>query len=164
MRTLIRFHDDLTKLGKIKRQRELERTYHPGFLEKTRRKTVNVFKTIRDSVMEVMNLLMSRAKKVTSAGAVLTSQDKYVNEMKAQLVGSVGTSYEPILERYIGHHVILELVKGESIIKYQGVLKDYTAEFVEVMDVDYKINDTDQPRKADLVISCKYAVIRGLGE
>ena len=84
--------------------------------------------------------------------------------MKKQLVGSVGTSYEPILERYIGHHVILELVKGESIIKYQGVLKDYTAEFVELMDVDYKINDTDQPRKADLVISCKYAVIRGLGE
>lgn len=164
MRTLIRFHDDLTELGKKKRQRQLEKTYHPKFLARSKRKMTNVFKTIRDSVMEVLNLLMSRAKKVTSAGTVLTSQDKYVNEMKKQLVGSVGTSYEPLLERYIGHHVILELVKGDSIIKYQGVLKDYTADFIEVMDVDYKIGDDQQSRKADLVISCKYAIIRGLGE
>jgi len=164
MRTLIRFHDDLTELGKKKRQIQLEKTYHPVFLARTKRKTVNVFKTIRDSVMEVANLLMSRAKKVTSAGSVLTSQDKYVNEMKKQLVGSVGTSYEPLLERYIGHHVILEMVKGDAIIKYQGVLKDYTADFLEVMDIDYKITDNQQPRKADLVISCKYGTIRGLAE
>jgi len=59
---------------------------------------------------------------------------------------------------------LLELIKGEKIFKYSGVLKDYTAEFIEIMDIDYTIT-IDQPvRKADLVVPRKYGVVRHLGE
>jgi len=114
--------------------------------------------------MEVLNLLITQAKKATPAGTVLTSQDKYVSQMKQELISSVGTSYEPLLERYIGRKVVLELIKGDKMFEYSGVLKDYTAEFIEIMDVDYKAQEDEPVRKADIVVPRKYGVIRHLGE
>jgi hypothetical protein len=161
---LIRFHDQLSEAGQKQRQCQLEETYHPGFLSRQKRKTLNVFKTVRDSVMEIVNLLISNAKKATPAGAVLGTQDKYVSQMKQELIGSVGTSYEPLLERYIGHIVVLETIKADKLIEYAGVLKDYTAEFIEIMDVNYKTGPDQSPRKSDIVIPRKLGIVRHLGE
>ncbi len=161
---LVRFHDELSESNKTEREKELKRTYHPTLLRRLKRKVKNVFKTIRDSVMEIVNLLMSQAKKATPGGAVLTSQDKYVSQMKQELVGSVGASFEPLLERYIGHKVVLELIKGDKMFEYCGVLKEYTAEFVEIMDVNYKVKEDQPARTADLVVPRKRGVIRHLGE
>lgn len=164
MVALVRYHDKLSERNKKIRQRELKRTYHPTLLRRFKRKIANIFKTIRDSVMEVINLLISLAKKATPAGTVLASQDKYVSQMKQELMGSVGTSYEPLLERYIGNRVVLELIRADKVFEYCGVLKEYTADFIEVMDVDYKAKEDEAPRKADLVVPRKYGVIRHLGE
>jgi len=161
---LIRFHDELSERNKKEREKELKKTYHPTLLRRLKRKVKNVFKTIRDSVMEIVNLLMSQAKKATPAGAVLTSQDKYVSQMKQELVGSVGASFEPLLERYIGHKVVLDLIKGDKLFEYCGVLKEYTAEFVEIMDVNYKVKEDQPARTADLVVPRKLGVVRHLGE
>jgi len=161
---LIRYLDELSERNKKERQKKLKRTYHPTLLRRLKRKTANIFKTIRDSVMEVVNLLISQAKKATPAGAVLSSQDKYVSQMKQELMGSIGASYEPLLERYIGNRVVLELIRGDKIIEYCGVLKEYTAEFIEVMDVNYKVKEDQPAKKADLVVLRKYGVIRHLGE
>jgi hypothetical protein len=161
---LIRFHDELSELNKEERQKALERTYHPTVLRRLKRKIANVFKTVRDSVAEVVNLLIGQMRKATPAGAVLGSQDKYVSQMKQELMGSMGTSYEPLLERYIGNKVVLELIKGDKIFEYCGILKEYTAEFVEVMDIDYKVKEDQPARKADLIVLRKYGVIRHLAE
>ena len=161
---LVRFHDQLSEDGQKQRQQQLTETYHPGLLSRWKRKTVNVFKTIRDSVMEVTNLLISHAKKATPAGAVLGTQDKYVSQMKQELIGSVGTSYEPLLERYIGHIVVLETIKADKLVEYAGVLKDYTAEYIEIMDVDYRTDPSQTPRKADIVVPRKLGIVRHLGE
>ena len=164
IQAMIRFHDYLSDGDKLKRQKDIERTYHPKFFRRSKRKMFNAFKTVRDAFAEVVNLLVSKAKKSTAVGSTLTSQDKYVSQIKQDLIGSVGTSYEPLLERYIGHKVVLELVKGGKVIEYPGVLKDYTSEFIEVMDVDYNVGETDEKRKADLVVLRKYGMIRHLGE
>jgi len=161
---VIRFHDELSQSNKNKRAKELQRTYHPTMLRRLKRRIKNVFKTLRDSVTEIVNVLMAQAKKATPAGGVLTSQDKYVSQMKQELMGSAGTSYEPLLEKYIGRKVVLEMIKGEKILEYCGVLKEYTAEFVEIMDVDYKTQQDEPSRKADLVVPRKHGVIRHLGE
>jgi len=164
MTALARFHDDLSVQNKRKRDKELRKTYHPGLLRRLRRKIRNVFKTLRDSAMEVVNLLMSQAGKAAPAGGMLASQDKYVSQMKRELTASMGTAYEPLLERYIGHKVVVELIKGDKLLEYCGVLKDYTAEFIEIMDVDYKVRQTETPRKADMVVPRNYGVVRHLGE
>lgn len=164
IQALIRYHDQLSEAGKKERERELKRTYHPNFLRRFGRRLQNVFKTVRDSVMEVANLLMSQAKKATPAGGVLTSQDKYVSRMKQDLMGSAGTSYEPLLEKYIGHKVVLEMIAGDKICEYRGVLKDYTADFIEIMDVDYEATDAGSTKKADLVIPRKHGLVRHFAE
>lgn len=161
---VIRFHDQLSEPNKEKREEDLERTYHPGFWRRLRRKTLNVFRTVRDSVVEVINLLIAQAKKATPAGKVLTTQDKYVTQMRQEVVGSVGTSYEPLLERYIGHKVVLQMIKGDKVLEYSGVLKEYTAEFAEVMDINYVMEDGEPARKADIVAPRQRSVIRHLGE
>ncbi len=149
---LVRFHEQLSVGDRVRRDAELRRTYSPGFFRRLGRSVKSVFKTVRDSVMEVLNVLISHTKKTTPAGAMLTSQDKYVSQMKKELISSVGTAFEPLLERHIGRKVVLELVKGDRVLELPGVLKDYTSEFVELMDVDYRIGEGDEPRKADIVV------------
>jgi hypothetical protein len=161
---VIRFHDDLSDDNKKARDKELEKTYHPDWDRRLKRKTLNVVRTVRDSVVEIVNLVISQAKKATPAGKVLTSQDKYVSQMKQELMGSVGTSFEPLLERYIGHKVVLEMVKGDKIFEYCGVLKEYTAEFIEIMDINYKTKEDQPARTADLVVPRKLGLVRHLAE
>jgi hypothetical protein len=161
---VIRFHDDLSEHNKKARDKELKRTYHPGPWRREKRRIMNVFRTVRDSVVEIVNLLISQAKKATPAGKVLTSQDKYVSQMKQELMGSVGASFEPLLERYIGHKVVLETIKGDKIFEYCGVLKEYTAEFVEIMNVNYKVKEDQPARIADLVVPRKLGLVRHLAE
>jgi len=114
--------------------------------------------------MKVVNMLISQAKKATPAGKMLTSQDKYVSQMKQELMGSAGTSFEPLLERYIGNKVVLEVIKADKVFEYCGVLKEYSADFIEIMDVDYRAKDESPVRKADLVMPRKRGVVRHLGE
>lgn len=161
---LLRYHDQLSEANRKRRQQELKRTYHPTFFRRLKRKTQNIFKTIRDSVMEVVNMLISQAKRATPVGGMLKAQDKYVSQIKQELMGSVGASYEPLLERYIGRKVVLELIKGDKIFEYPGVLKEYTAEFIEIMDVSYKPDQDTPPKTADLIAFRKYAIVRHLAE
>jgi small nuclear ribonucleoprotein (snRNP)-like protein len=164
IQAVIRFHDDLSEPDKKEREKELKRTYHPGPWRREKRKILNVFRTVRDSVVEIVNLLISQAKKAAPAGKMLASQDKYVSQMKEELVGAVGTSFEPLLERYIGRRVVLQMIKGDKVIEYSGVLKEYTADFVEVMDVDYAVAEDRPAGKADLVVPRNLGLIRHLGE
>ena len=161
---MIRFHDELSDDNKKAREKELEKTYHPDWDRRLKRKMLNVVRTIRDSVVEIVNLVISQAKKATPAGKVLTSQDKYVSQMKQELMGSVGASFEPLLERYIGHKVVLEMIKGDKIFEYCGVLKEYTAEFIEIMDVNYKTTEDQPVKTADLVVPRKLGLVRHLAE
>ncbi|MFC1794998.1 hypothetical protein ACFL3Q_15590 [Planctomycetota bacterium] len=161
---VIRFHDELSEQNKRAREKELKRTYHPGFWRRLKRRILNVFRTVRDSIVEIVNLLINQAKKATPAGKVLSSQDKYVSQMKQELMASSGTSFEPLLERYIGHKVVLEMIKGDKIFEYCGVLKEYTAEFIEIMDVNYAAKLGQPARTADLVVPRKYGLIRHLAE
>jgi hypothetical protein len=161
---LIRYHDELSEENKRQRIEALEKTYHPNFVRRFGRRIQNVFKTIRDSLMDVVNMFLSKAKAGGVAGGALSSQDKYVSQMKKELMGSVGTSFEPLLEKYIGHIVVLEMIKGDEVIELVGVLREYTAEFVELMDVDYKADEGSAVRKADVVIGRKVGIVRHLGE
>lgn len=162
-----RYHDELSEAGKTKREKSLANTYHPNVLRVVGRKIGNLFKTLKDAVVEIVNLLMSRAKKSGTAGGVLTSQDKHVSKMKSDLMGAAGSSYEPLLERYVGHKVVLEVIAGDKIVEYCGVLKDYTAQFIEVMDVSLASSESKREseiRKADLVVLRKVGIVRHLGE
>ena len=164
IQALIRYHDELDEQSRKEREKELKRIHHPAAVRRLKRKIRNFFNTVRDSIMEVVNLFIGQAKRTAPGGRVLTSQDKYVSQLKQELLSSSGVAFEPLLEKHIGKRVVLELNKKDKILEYPGVLKDYTAEFIEIMDADYKTEETQPLRKADLVVFRQYGIIRHLAE
>lgn len=165
IRALIRFHDQLNDEERKKRAKELRRTYHPNLWRRMKRRLINLMKTLRDAISEIIGVLISQFQKVGQAGKVLSSQSKYITQLRDDVIESVGIAYEPLLEAYIGHRVIFEMAKNDELVKYNGILKDYTADFIEIIDVNYRVNEEENEyRKADLIISQSHGIVRHLGE
>ncbi|MBN1127166.1 MAG: hypothetical protein JXA82_19340 [Sedimentisphaerales bacterium] len=82
----VRFLEELDENGKRQRKRELTRTYHPGVLRRLGRRMMNVLRTLRDSFVEVLNLVLVRDQKTARLGQVLSNQVKYVSQMKGKII------------------------------------------------------------------------------
>jgi hypothetical protein len=54
-----------------------------------------------------------------------------------KVLGQVGTVYDPLLEHYIGHRVVIELLEGDEIHEHVGIFKEYSGDFIEILDVQY---------------------------
>ncbi len=163
IQAVVRYHRDLTEEGKRLRKEDFQRTFKPSRWRRIRRSILNFLKIIKDAVIEIINMMTSNLSKTTPVGAAISSNDSQVNKMKNEVYGLVETSYEPLLEDYIGERVILELKRGNDWVKYNGVLKDYTAEFIELIDVDYA-PETSGKIDADLIVLRKYGVVRNLSK
>jgi small nuclear ribonucleoprotein (snRNP)-like protein len=164
IRALVRYVDDLDAKLQDSRLQDFKKSRNPGWWSLLARRVRNVFGTVRDSIIEVANLFVGRAKAAMPAGKVLEGQDKYTSALQQQAITTIGTSYEPILERYIGRKVVLALAEGEEKEEYSGILKDYTTEFITILDTEYKGSGAEELRKADLVIPRSASVIRHSGE
>jgi len=161
---LWRFCDELDPAESRRRQRQLRRTHHPGLLRRTGRRMMNVLRTLRDSLMEVLNLVLARAQRTAHLGRVLSGQEKYVTQIQGQIVESVTTSYEPLLERHIGRSVLVEVQGDPGPVEYVGILKEYTADFVELLDVPCPGPPGQPSRTADLVVPRSGGIVRHLAE
>ena len=76
---------------------------------------------------------MSQVKKGQGA-AVLKAQNKNIAAIGDTMLGSVANAYEPIMERYIGHRVVLEENRSGEIMEHPGILKEYTSAWIEILD------------------------------
>jgi hypothetical protein len=135
---LFRYIDELTKKNRKIRDRDKERIYHPTFYRRWARSIRNIFNTISDRIKEAFTLLVGQAKKVGSVGNVIGGREQYLDRMQSELTGAVQHSYDPILETLIGKKVVFEVTKNDTIIEYVGILKEYTAEFIEFLDIACK--------------------------
>ncbi len=164
LKALIRYHDELDDEARRRREIELDKTYHPSALRRLGRRIRNFLNTFRNSVIEIVNLFVGQMKKTGTGGRVLAGQDKHISQLQQELSPASGTAYEPLLEPHIGKKVVLELIEGDKVVEYSCILKEYTAEFIEVMDTKYRIKEGEPVRKADLIVPRKYGIIRHLGE
>ena len=55
IRVLVRYHAHLSEEGRAAREKELRNTYHPTIVRRLQRKTWNTLKTVRDSMLELMD-------------------------------------------------------------------------------------------------------------
>ena len=161
--SLIRFLDELGEKEKSLREKELKKTYHPSFLRRLGRKLINFFNTVKDSILDVMNLFMGKMKSGNPLGNVLSSQAKYTSKVQGEMMNMMNTSYEPLLEKHIGKKVIVELIKPDQKLELVGILKDYTSEFIEILDVEYP-SEEEKIIKADLIVPRSHGSIRHLAE
>ncbi|MBN1384262.1 MAG: hypothetical protein JW983_05195 [Elusimicrobia bacterium] len=155
---IIRPVDKLTEKENKKREKDFKKTYHPTWFGKIIRKIRNLFATIRDSINEIINLLIGRIAAGGAGGRIISGQQKYITQMHQEFTGTLNTSYEPLLEKNIGHRVIVVIKKNDKPENISGILKEYTAQFLTLMDVEYPKNNG----KSDVIIPRNYGIVRHL--
>jgi hypothetical protein len=63
--------------------------------------------------------------------------DAQFARLSTAVVGTIGTTYDPLLERFIGDKVVVDLLEGEESHEHVAVFKNYSADFIELLDVQY---------------------------
>ena len=160
IRFFIRFHENLDKKRLNVRKRVLNKTYHPNILRRARRKINVFFKIIRDSMMEIFTALSGRIKTTNTSYA---SNEKYVANVNKEVVSSVDDTYNPLLEKYIGNLVLCAHTFNNKEYSLHGILKEYTGEYLELLDVEFESDDLNIT-KADIVLPRASNKVRSLGE
>jgi hypothetical protein len=135
------------------RKRQIHRTFRPGPLRRVRRWFRNMLNTMRDAITKTIGLVLGR---ITAGGAAaaLSAQAGDINALSGSVVGLVANAYEPLLERYIGQPVVLEITLPPPpqfqppnpppppnfippVVEFPGYLVDYTQRFIAVFNVDH---------------------------
>ncbi len=159
---IVRCPRDMGGKSRKKRDRFLQKGIYHRMFVKLRRNIRNFFATVRDSAMEVVNLFIGRAKTYAQAGRVLSEQDRHVSRIKDSTFSALTHSFEPLIEKHLGKYVILESERDGDIFEYRGILKDYTRDFIELMDVDLGSNGEFKGKKIDVIVPRAEGAIRHL--
>jgi hypothetical protein len=150
LQAVYRFHDDQSPRNQRRREADIRRTYKPTIFRRTRRALRNIFSTFRDAIVQTTNALLGRRMQQTPQ-STMTGQYQQLTSSGAQLLsGTFGNAYEPILERYIGQYVVLEIARGDTVEEEYGILKEYSAKYVELLNVKVEVPlKVYQARQAD---------------
>ena len=140
-----RYADDLTPEGKKKRDRSCERAFHPNLLRYFWRQGRNFLNTATGSFSEAVTLVLGRSKAVTNQ-LVLKQGQTEIKGLTKNILGYAGTSYDALLEGFIGAQVVVEVTYGDKTYEYVGVLKNYSVAFLEMLDIYF-------PQELKLTIS-----------
>jgi len=116
------------------RSLHLERMVHPSALRGIGRRFRNLVSSLRDAVLQIVGMTVQQAKKMGSDSKVLATQDKYITKMGQEALTSSLYEYDVLLERLIGKQVVVERFKEGRKLEWVGVLANYTATFLEVLD------------------------------
>lgn len=160
---MVRFYDDMNDKNKQQRKKAMEKAYHPNVLRKLMRKISNLFKLLKDSMLDIFTQVSSKITSTAQSTAYTSQSDKYVKNMSGELLGTVNTASNPLIEKYIGNMVVTEYTLGDKKLKLCGVLGEYTSKYIKLLDVD--IDPTDQDyRRCDVLVPTTTGRVRHIGE
>lgn len=138
IQAIYRYARDLTPELQERRARSVEKSLHPGILRRIRRSLRNFLSIATDAFSEALTMSLGRVRRKGAALVSETSQT-YLRGISKDVIGYVGTSFDPLLEKFVGTRVVVEVVEDESIHEHAGMLKEYSADFLEVLDVYYPL-------------------------
>ncbi len=131
---LIREVGELDDTQKEKREKEIRKIHNPTVIGRLKRYIYNVIIIAADVIKEALSITFGRA--LNKIPKSIPSQKGYASKISQLLVPS--SSYDGLLEKLIGKKVILEIKEGERYKEHPGIFKEYTKDFLEVLDVEYK--------------------------
>ncbi len=140
-----------------KRNQELYRTQHPSLGWKMHRGFCNLLGMFRDAFVQSIAMILGQAKKNIVVAPLITQHEKNIATLGNELIGYAGNAYDPILEKYLGCAVVLEVTKGEQREKYAGIFKEYSSDFLEILNIVQNDN------VVDWIVPRSHAVIRHAG-
>ncbi|MEA3335117.1 MAG: hypothetical protein U9R25_04355 [Chloroflexota bacterium] len=138
LQAIYRYARNLTEEKRKQRAKDLQRSFHPGIGRRLWRSTRNFLSTASDSLSEGLGVVIGRTRKPATTMISETSE-VYLKDMSRSLIGYVGTSYDTLLEAYVGSRVVMEVVEDNEIHEHVGVLKEYSANFLELLDVFFPL-------------------------
>jgi len=125
----------LTEEERKRRWKELEKLYHPPFFNKIKRKIYNSLAYVKDKIA-------STATKTTYTFMTPLPMElkKGVEDLEKKAIGTIGSIYDALLENSIGRLITIQVqdVDGETKL-YQGVLREYSNNYISVYDIDYRV-------------------------
>jgi hypothetical protein len=139
-----RFHKELALKNRKKRIKDIRTVHHPSIFRMSRRKLRNFLSTFQDGITRSLNTVINTFA-TRNPKSRFSQQQKDISGIGTQVVDVACHSYDPIIESYIGHFIVLELLENGVINEYCGILKEYTQNFLEVLNVmeiesyDYQI-------------------------
>ncbi len=145
-----RFADELTPENQARREQDIRRSFHPNFWQRSKRRLRTFLATARESMAAAVGVLVGRARK-PAARYITDTGETYLKQLGVDAISHAGTSYDPLLERFIGRKVVVEMLEGGEVHEHVGILKNYTADFLEILDVQYpfpqsvSIGEQDHP-------------------
>ena len=156
-----------TRAG-VEWERELQRIRFPSFRNKVIRAALNFYNMLRDAFGQASQAILGAISKDSSVGEVKNA-NKHVNEIGSDLTDLVPNAWEPILEKYRGHQVVVERKTKSGLIKESGVLEDYSSKYLLVREVvvrDEKLlsyleeQGADRDAKNDFLYSRSNSIVR----
>lgn len=138
IQAIYRYARDLTEDLQKRRARSVEKSLHPGIFRRAMRSLRKFLSTASDSMSEALTLTLGRVRRKGTALITDTSQS-YIKDIGKDIIGYVGTNYDPLLEKFVGTRVVVEVVEDDEVHEHVGVLKEYSADFLEMLDVYYPL-------------------------
>ncbi len=136
IQAIFRFADELSPENRERRAQDLRRSFRPNLWERTKREIRKFLNTARDSMSEVIGLVVGRVRK--PAGRYITDTgENYLKKLGTTVIGYAGNNYDPLLERLIGCKVVVEVLEGSELHEHVGIFKNYSSDFLEILDVQY---------------------------
>ena len=145
---LARYHTDLDDRARRRRERILRKSYRPNLFRRMLRSTRNAANTVRDSLSRLLSLVIGQAARTTRhSAAFVATQQADLAKAGQDILGFVGTSYEPMLEKRVGTKIVFELNRQGNVTELVGILKEYSGSFIELLDVDYPSSPVAKARR-----------------
>jgi hypothetical protein len=164
LRAVARYFDELDEERRARRDLDLKRTHPPSASRRWARRTRNFIATVRDALLEFGALLLGRVRPAAMGAPGLAARDKYAAQLRAQVSEALANAYEPLLERHIGRRVVVEVIDETDEEEWVGVLEEYSIDFIEIVDVEHCGPGGVGPRRADLILPRRCAIVRHGGE
>jgi len=136
IQAIFRHADRLTPEERRAREADVARSFHPGPLRRLARRARIFLGTATDSLRDVVGLVVGRVQKMQDR-FVAAEGTSTLTKLGGSVLSEVSSIHDPLLERHVGRQVVVEIVEGDEIHEHVGILKDYSAAFLHLLDVQY---------------------------
>ncbi|RLE94400.1 MAG: hypothetical protein DRN04_03830 [Thermoprotei archaeon] len=132
LNAIIIFKDLLSEEELKEKWKELRSIYHPPLIKRLGRRIYNSLIFVKDKLTATL------AGGISMVAYFSPEIKRSLEDITKSTIGSV--SYNPLLENSIGHLLTIEVtdIDGEKKL-YQGILREYSGNYIAVYDVDYRV-------------------------
>ena len=135
---IVRFEEYMTEEELRDKRKELEKIFHPGPLRRMKRAASNFLSLVKDKLKTAFGVITTTIAKVAP---ITPDISKEVQKYGEAAIGKVG-SYEALLENSIGKLVKVQVNDVDKVVRYyNGVLREYSPNFIAVYNVDFPIDE-----------------------